>query len=140
MPDGVPTPSVIPYLLYTDPARIRDFLVEALDFTEVATHRSPEGEVGNIALRMGDKFVMLSRAQPGMGLAAPGDLPAVHAGTMVYVADVDAHYHRAKSAGATIWYEPADMPYGQREYGVRDPENGFWCFGTFLPGSGLSQG
>lgn len=133
MSDAVPTPSVIPYLLYEDPAGVRDFLVEAFGFTEVATHRSPEGEVGNIQLRMADKFVMLSRAQAEWGLAAPGDLPAVHAGVMVYVDDVDAHFAQAKSAGATIWYEPADMPYGQREYGARDPENGFWCFGTMLP-------
>ncbi|MBE3000724.1 VOC family protein [Nocardiopsis sp. HNM0947] len=127
------TPNVIPYLLYDDPARIRDFLSEALGFTEVATHRSPDGEVGNIQLRMADQFVMLSRAQPSMGMAGPGALPAVHAGVMVYVDDVDAHFEHARSAGATIWYEPQDMPYGQREYGVRDPENGFWCFGTLLP-------
>ncbi|RNL84021.1 VOC family protein [Halostreptopolyspora alba] len=133
MPGDIPTPSVVPYLLYEDPARVRDFLVEALGFTEVATHQRPDGEIGNIELRMADKFVMLSGAQPEMGLGTPGDLAAVHAGVMVYVDDVDAHFDRAKSAGATIWYEPRDMPYGQREYGVRDPENGFWCFGTLLP-------
>lgn len=136
MLNGLPTPSVIPYLLYDDPAEVRDFLVEALGFTEVATSMSPAGDVGNVALRMADKFVMLSSAQPAMGMAAPGSLPAVHAGVMVYVDDVDAHYERATSAGATIWYEPQDMPYGQREYGVRDPENGFWCFGTLLPETG----
>lgn len=98
----------------------------------MATHRSPDGAVGNIALRMADKFVMLSRAQPEMGLSAPGGLAAVHAGVMVYVGDVDAHFARARAAGAAIWYEPQDTPYGQREYGVRDPEDGFWCFGTLL--------
>lgn len=132
MQGDIPTPSVIPYLLYDDPVRIRDFLTEALGFTEVMTNRSPDGKVGNIQLRMADKFVMLSAAQPEVGIVAPGGLPAVHAGVMVYVDDVDAHFERAKSAGASIWYEPQDMPYGQREYGVRDPENGFWCFGTFL--------
>src|SRR5699024_873709 len=66
------------------------------------------------------------------GMTSPGALPAVHAGVMVYVDDVDAHFEQATSAGATIWYEPQDMPYGQREYGVRDPENGFWCFGELF--------
>ena len=30
--------------------------------------------------------------------------------------------------GAEIAHEPADMPYGVREYGVRDPEGGLWSF------------
>ncbi|MGW8375006.1 VOC family protein [Streptomyces sp. ODS28] len=137
MPEGIPTPSVIPYLLYEDPERIRDFLVDALGFTEVATHKGPDGRVGNIALRMADKYVMLSTAQPSFGMAPPGGLPALHAGVMVYVEDVDTHFAHAESAGATIWYPPQDMPYGQREYGVRDPENGFWCFGTLLHGTDL---
>jgi len=128
----IPTPSAIPYLLYEDPARIRDFLTKALGFTEVATNQSPEGEIGNIQLRMADKYVMLSRPRTRMGMTSPGALPAVHAGVMVYVDDVDAHFEQATSAGATIWYEPQDMPYGQREYGVRDPENGFWCFGELF--------
>jgi len=81
----IPTPSAIPYLLYEDPARIRDFLTKALGFTEVATNQSPEGEIGNIQLRMADKYVMLSRPRTRMGMTSPGALPAVHAGVMVYV-------------------------------------------------------
>jgi len=129
---AIPTPSVIPYLLYADPARIRDFLVEAFGFTEDSTHTAPDGTVGNIQLRMGDKLLMLSSARPEMGLTTPRELTAVHAGVLTYVEDVDAHYDKARAAGAHIWYEPQDMPYGQREYGARDPENGFWCFATLL--------
>ena len=132
MSDRLPTPSVIPYLLYDDPARVRDFLVGAFGFTAVSTHESPDGEVSNIELRMGDKFLMLSRARAEMGMSSPSALPAVHAGVLVYVEDVDAHFAQARSAGADIWYEPQDMPYGQREYGARDPENGFWSFATLL--------
>jgi len=32
--------------------------------------------------------------------------------------DADAHYERAKAAGATILAAPADQPYGDRSYRV----------------------
>jgi uncharacterized glyoxalase superfamily protein PhnB len=45
---------------------------------------------------------------------------------------VDAHYLRVKASGADIVYELADMPYGVREYGVRDLEKRLWSFMTAL--------
>ena len=44
------------------------------------------------------------------------------------VDDVEAHFQRTTAAGAEIAYEPADMPYGVREYGARDNEGGLWSF------------
>ncbi len=54
------------------------------------------------------------------------------AGLSIMVDDVDAHYAHAVSEGATIVYEPTDMPYGVREYGTRDLENRLWSFMTPL--------
>jgi uncharacterized glyoxalase superfamily protein PhnB len=48
------------------------------------------------------------------------------------VDDVDAHYHRAKHAGAAIDSPPTDQPCGQREYSARDPEGNLWYFATRL--------
>ncbi|MGH3646061.1 MAG: VOC family protein [Micromonosporaceae bacterium] len=50
----------------------------------------------------------------------------------VMVHDVDAHYTHAVKEGATVVYEPTDMPYGVREYGARDLENRLWSFMTPL--------
>jgi uncharacterized glyoxalase superfamily protein PhnB len=44
------------------------------------------------------------------------------------VDDVEAHYARTTAAGAEVVHEPTDMPYGVREYSVRDPEGGLWSF------------
>jgi uncharacterized glyoxalase superfamily protein PhnB len=54
----------------------------------------------------------------------------------VYVAigDPDAHYARAKAAGARIIRELSDTPYGSREYGAKDPEGNTWSFGTYHAG------
>ena len=50
----------------------------------------------------------------------------------MFVDDVDQHFRRAAAAGARIDSEPVDQPYGQREYGARDPEGHRWWFATPL--------
>ena len=50
----------------------------------------------------------------------------------VYVDDVDAHWARAREAGAEIAEEPNDQPYGDRRYAAEDPEGHLWYFATPL--------
>jgi MerR family transcriptional regulator, thiopeptide resistance regulator len=57
-------------------------------------------------------------------------LPPQPGGHVVLVDDVDSHYRYAKNAGATTDSPPMDQPYGQREYGARDPEGNLWYFAT----------
>jgi uncharacterized glyoxalase superfamily protein PhnB len=52
---------------------------------------------------------------------------------MLYVDDVEAHYLRARAAGATIFAEPEVHDYGSdqwsdRSYGVMDVEGHHWWF------------
>jgi uncharacterized glyoxalase superfamily protein PhnB len=51
----------------------------------------------------------------------------------VIVPDADAHYERAKAAGAAIVYDIRDEDYGGRGYSCRDPEGHLWNFGTYDP-------
>ena len=51
----------------------------------------------------------------------------------VIVEDADAHYARAKAAGAEIVVEIEDQDYGGRLYSCRDPEGHLWNFGTYDP-------
>ena len=66
-------------------------------------------------------------------MASPRGAAPSHGGLSVIVPDVDAHYARAKAAGARIDSEPTDQDYGLREYGARDPENHRWWFSSPLP-------
>ena len=59
-----------------------------------------------------------------------------NSGLVVYVDNVVAHYERARAAGARIDSQPVDQPYGQREYGARDPEGHRWYFVTPTPSQG----
>lgn len=47
---------------------------------------------------------------------------------MVRVADVDAHHAMARAHGARVVSEPADYPYGERQYTVLDHVGRAWVF------------
>ena len=51
--------------------------------------------------------------------------------------DIDVHYARAVDAGARCLRDPADQFYGDRVYGVVDPEGHQWTFG--VPVKAMSQ-
>ena len=66
-------------------------------------------------------------------LVRPGDAGGVTMSTYVVVEDADAHFARAKAAGAQITREPVTQDYGGRDYTCRDPEGHVWTFGTYDP-------
>lgn len=68
-----------------------------------------------------------------LGMRSPTELGAVNQGIYVVVDDADAHYARARAAGAEIVLDIKDQPYGSREYTVRDLEGNLWSFGTYAP-------
>ena len=57
----------------------------------------------------------------------------------VGVDDPDAHYARARVAGAEILQELKDEDYGSRGYLARDPEGNQWYFRTYRPGRPLDR-
>jgi uncharacterized glyoxalase superfamily protein PhnB len=118
---------IIPLLVYEDIPAAHDFLVEAFGFETGGIKRNAEGQPVHGEVRVGDTMIWLHRVTPEHKLAA-ADMPS--SGLVVHVDDVDAHFKRARSAGARIDAEPVDQPYGQREYGARDPEGHRWWFAT----------
>jgi uncharacterized glyoxalase superfamily protein PhnB len=133
-----PVPRIIPFLYADDVAAYLEFLAKAFGF-ETKLHevdpKDPEHEHAETSL--GGAFVMISHASPKFGSASPRTLPARHSSNYVYVPDVDAHFQRARTAGATIEGEPADMPWADRMYTARDPEGHQWFFATaVLPSVG----
>jgi uncharacterized glyoxalase superfamily protein PhnB len=69
----------------------------------------------------------------------PDELHGSHAGQgWVYVAvpDADAHFARARQAGAQVLNHPHDAFDGaMRGYSARDPEGNLWSFGSDRPGA-----
>jgi PhnB protein len=124
---------VIPMLSYADPGAAIEFLCRAFGFAEHFRLDMPDGTVGHAELRLGDDTIMLSPEWPDAGVASPRRLEALHAQICVVVDDVDAHYRRARDAGATIVGEPVDQFYGARTYRALDPEGHRWIFQMPLP-------
>jgi uncharacterized glyoxalase superfamily protein PhnB len=65
--------------------------------------------------------------------ARPGDVSPAQAGhrtqsLTVFVDDVDAHFEKAKSAGAKIVEDLHETCYGELQYGVEDFEGHHWLF------------
>ena len=119
---------ISPYLFYENAEDAADFLTRAFGFEEVLRSRSPEGRVWHAELRLGSGAVYLG--EPGGDYRAPRRLGTTTVGVHVYVDDVDAHFQRAKTAGAEIGEEPADQEYGDRRYTARDLEGHHWFFAT----------
>ncbi len=118
--------TITPYLLYEDGAAAIDFLVNAFGFREVVRMETPGGGIGHAELELGDDNVFLG--EPGPPYKSPKNAGQTTVGIHVYVDDVDAHYERARAAGAEIRDEPTDQEYGDRRYTARDPEGHHWFF------------
>lgn len=120
VPEGYHT--LTPYLIVDDVDRLIDFLKTAFDATEKERMPGKDGRTGHADVLIGDSHVMMGRAQP--------EWPAQPCMIYVYVPDTDAAYARALAAGGTSVQEPADMFYGDRNAGVKDPTGNSWWIAT----------
>jgi uncharacterized glyoxalase superfamily protein PhnB len=123
---------IIPYVLYADAPAALHFLCKAFGFEERTRMVGPDGHIMHAEVGYQGNVVMLATAVATMGHASPRDLPTRHGLIVCYVDDVDAHYEKAKAAGARILAEPADQFYGDRTYRARDPEGHEWYFHTHV--------
>jgi PhnB protein len=116
----------MPYLLYEDVGAALGWLATAFGFRERLRMSRPDGTVGHAEMAAGDGVILMGN--PGPSYRNPRHLGQVTHSVYVYVDDVDAHFHRARDAGARILEEPADQPCGDRRYGAEDPEGHHWYF------------
>lgn len=127
-------PNIFPALRYRDADAALDWLKRAFGFEEKAVYRGDDGVIHHGELRLGDGLIMFGqhREDGKLGDRAPDPLSSTGS-IYAVVPDPDAHYERARAAGATIVRELEDQPYGSREYSARDVEGNMWSFGTYDP-------
>lgn len=132
MPANPPedTPRITPYLYYRDVASALDWLASTFGFTERMRMPGPGGAIMHAELELADGVVMLGC--PSEDYRNPGQLGTATQSLYVYVDDVDKHYEHAREAGAKILDPPEDQFYGDRRYGVEDPEGHVWYFATHV--------
>lgn len=115
IPPGFNT--VAPYFFCDDAPRLLRFLVEGLGGEEVLIHMNGD-RIANAQVRLGTSTVMLSQASPAF--------PAMPASIYLFVESADASMTKALAAGATKVMDVADMPYQDRQGGVKDPCGNIW--------------
>src|SRR5262245_63026813 len=89
--------AVRPYLIVNDANAAIEFYRRVFDAKELERHTTPSGGVGHAKLQLGETIIELGEHPDAAGRGAER-LPRV--GLRLYVADVDATYARAISAGA----------------------------------------
>lgn len=129
--------TIIPCLRYRDALAAIDWLCDAFGFEKRAVHA--DGRIVHHAqLTFGNGMIMLGSADAvsewGRLIAQPEEVGMRETQSpCVIVAEVDAHYARAKAAGAVIVIDISDQDYGGRGYSCRDPEGHLWWFGSYDP-------
>ncbi len=136
-------PPVIPMLSYEDCDAAAAWLGSAFGFAEHERYADDTGRVTHVTLSLGEGVVMIG--WPGADYESPKhhsetceaaarwlDVPYVVDGVWVSVEDVDAHFERAREAGARILSEPQDQEFGERHYRAEDLEGHRWMFSQSL--------
>ncbi len=127
---------IIPVLRYADAPAAIDWLGLAFGFAKQMVMPNPDGTIAHAELRYGPDFIMLGSSREDLiAMKSPRELGGITQSIYIAVADIDAHFERAKSAGAQVVIELRDTSYGSREYSARDPEGHLWHFGNYLPES-----
>jgi predicted enzyme related to lactoylglutathione lyase len=107
---SAPPGPVVPVIDYQDVAKAVDWLRDAFGFTErLRTPPEPDGSVHHAQIAIGEGSAILT---DGRSVFVP-------------VADVDAHYERARRFGAKILSSPDTKPFGERQ-SVADVEPEAW--------------
>src|SRR5439155_11030988 len=135
VPSDAMTQHITPYLLYEDGEAAIEFLANAFGFREVdratgaagGMHVELEGSAGG--------RIYLGQPPSQYGFENPAKVGRTSE-IYVLVDEVDAHYERAKAAGAKIIEEPNDLPFGHRRYGCTDPQGHEWFFAQVIDATG----
>jgi uncharacterized glyoxalase superfamily protein PhnB len=128
---------IIPCLRYSKAPEAIEWLGNAFSFEKHLVVPGENDTIAHAQLTFGNSMVMLSSAQDsefGRLMKQPGEIGGAETQmSYVIVPDADAHYAKAKAAGAEIVMDIKDQDYGGRGYSCRDLEGHIWSFGTYDP-------
>ncbi|MFD1950104.1 VOC family protein [Sphingomonas arantia] len=116
VPPGFGT--VVPYIFAEEWDAYVAFLIAAFGAVEVGRSMRGDGGIANVQLRFGGTTIMLSDVS--------AVYPASRVSLYLYVDDADAAMARALAAGGHCEMAVGDMPYGDRQGGIRDPRGNIW--------------
>lgn len=123
---SVPTDTILPHVCYRSVEDALAWLAQAFGFVEHYHYGESAGPISGAQVHLGNSWLMLKRADPGS--STPAQLGYGTQSLTIFVDDVEAHYRRAKAAGAKILEEPHETVYGEFQYAAQDLDGHHWLF------------
>ena len=122
---SVPANTILSHLVYSDVAQAIAWLTKTFGFVEHYRYGDPNAPNG-AQMHLGDAWIMLR--SPRADSKTPKQAGVWTQSLTIFVDDVEAHYQKAKAAGANIVEELNQTPYGEFQYGVEDLDGHHWLF------------
>jgi uncharacterized glyoxalase superfamily protein PhnB len=130
-------PTIIPSRRYRDCPKAIEWLCSAFGFEKHAVYPGPDNTIAHAELAHGNGMIMLGSINDtpfSKYMVQPDEIGGRETqGCYIIVEDADAHYARAKAAGAEIFIDIKTESYGGRGYSCKDLEGHLWSFGTYDP-------
>jgi uncharacterized glyoxalase superfamily protein PhnB len=126
--------TIFPTMRYVDAPAAVNWLEKAFGFKRQLVVPGPDGTIAHAQLIYNGGMIMLGSCKDdSFGYKTPRAAGGVTQAAYLCVTEIDAHFARAKAAGAEIVGELKDTEYGSRDYSARDREGHVWHFGTYMP-------
>jgi PhnB protein len=116
IPPGFNT--VTPYFFVKNAESFVQFLIHGLGGVETCRTTHPSGRIINVQVQIGSSAVMVSEASE--------QYKPMAGAYYLYVEDAYTAMDKALAHGAILEMEVADMPYGDRQGGVKDAHGNIW--------------
>jgi len=109
---------IAPYIFADDALGYMEHVIRALGGVETNRTMRGDGKLANGIIRLGEASIMVSEAG--------GGFPPSQCALYFFVEDANAAMARAVAGGMTEIMAVADMPYGDRQGGVKDRAGNIW--------------
>ncbi len=120
---SVPPDTVLPHVMYQDVDEAIAWLSKTFGFSEHYHYGDP---TSGAQVHVGNAWIMLKRAQEDS--ASPAKLGFGTQSLTVFVDDLEAHFRRAKAAGAKLLEDLHETVYGELQYAAEDLDGHHWLF------------
>jgi len=120
---SVPADILLPHVMYQDVEEAIAWLTKTFGFSEHYRYGNP---TNGAQVHLGNAWIMLNRAEKGS--ATPAQLGFGTQSLTVFVEDLEAHFNRAKSAGAKLLEDLHQTEYGELQYAAEDLDGHHWLF------------
>ena len=117
---------ITPHIVVQGAERAAAFYRDAFGAEEVDRIPTPDGRLMSVQLRIGGGMLHLADEFPEMGVLAPPSIGGTPVVLALDVADAEAVFAQAITAGAEVRQPMADMFWGDRHGQLEDPFGHRW--------------